>query len=401
MDFDSTRSLLLVTAGALITPVLARRLVIPVAVAEIGFGLVLGRSGLAWIGAEEHDVLRFVADLGFALFLFVAALEIDVAAIFRGGVRAIGMPLGLSCAMLAVALWIGAWLQTPWWLGLAIGVTSVPLAMAVLRELRLLHTPFGREVLLVAGVGELLSIGLLAMFDVGADARETGVFGLVFGVLRAVLPLAGIVLAALVLRTMVWWFPRPFQRFAAAEDPQELGVRAGFGLMFAGITIAAIGGLEPLLGAFFAGLVVTYVVRSREVLEQKLGGVAYGFFVPCFFVNVGARLEIDPELFGANASLIACVVLAMLLARVPVFVGYAASGMDLRSAGAAGLLLAAPLTLQIAVADLGVRNGILASDVEAALILSAIVAGVVFPALARRILTDAPRSDGEALGRPA
>jgi Kef-type K+ transport system membrane component KefB len=386
MDAAATTSLLLVTAGALLMPGLARRLSIPVAVAEIGYGAVIGRSGLGLVGGDEHDVLKFVADLGFALFLFVAALEIDVAGILRGGPRSIAMPLGLSAAVVTVALWVAAWMHVPGWLGLAIGVTSVPLVMSVLRELDLLPTPFGRQVILAAGVGELLSIGVLAMFDVTADARQDGLGGLVVGMLRALVPIGATVAAAVMLRSLLWWFPTPFQRFAAAEDPQEFGVRAGFGLMFAGIASAAIGGIEPLLGAFFAGLVVTYVVRSRDVLEKKLAGVAYGFFVPCFFVNVGARLVLDPSIVTANGGVVACVLLGVLLSRLPVFVGYAAAGFEPLSAAAAALLLSAPLTLQIAVADLGVRNGILTPDIEAAVILAAVVGGVVFPALARRLL---------------
>lgn len=386
MDLHAAFSLLIVAVGALLMPGVARRLAIPVAVAEIAYGTVVGQSGFGLLIAGEHDVVGFVADLGFALFLFVAALEIDVAGVLRGGVRAVALSIALSACVVTVALMLAAWLHVKSWLGLGIGVTSVPLVMAVLRELGLTHSPLGRRVLLLAGIGELVSIGLLAMFDVGADARESGPTGLVLGVLRAFAPVLATVFTAVGLRTLLWWFPKPFLRFAAAEDPQELGVRAGFGLMFAGIGIAALGGIEPLLGAFFAGLVVAYVVRSREVLERKLAGVAYGFFVPVFFVNVGARLLIDPGAVVANAPLIACVLLAMVASRLPVYVTLAATGMGSAEAGASALLLAAPLTLQIAVADLGARKGILDADVEGAVIISAVIAGVVFPATARRLL---------------
>lgn len=386
MDLHTAVALLVVTVGALWMPAVARTLAVPVAVAEIGYGAVVGRSGLGLLGAEDHDVVGFLAHLGFALFLFVAALELDVSGLVRGGARALAYPLALCGCTLATALYLGAWLGTPGWLGLAIGVMSVPLVMSVLREQSLLQTPFGRWVLLLAGLGEVASIALLAMFDVGADARESGLPGVIVGVARALVPLAATVATAVVLRSLLWWFPGPFARFSHAHDPQELGVRAGFGLMFAGIVVAALGGIEPVLGAFFAGLIVAYVIRSRDVLEHKLAGVAYGFFVPIFFVDVGARLAFDPALVVANAALILVIVLAMVASRLPLFVALAAMGLSIREALAGALLLAAPLTLQIAVAHLAAEKGVFDVGVEAAVVLAAVAAGVVLPAAARRLL---------------
>jgi len=397
MEAEVALALTVVTAGVLAMPVIARRLAVPVAVAEIGFGVVVGVSGLGLVGGGEHDVVRFLADLGFALFLFVAALEIDVAGILRTGARAALTPVALSACVVATALMLGAAWGAPAWLGLAIGVSSVPLAMAVLREQDLLQSSLGQRVILAAGAGELFSIFLIAMFDVGAEAQREGVLALGVGVLRALVPVAATVAAAIGLRTLLWWYPAPFVGLAADDDPRELGVRAGFALMFAGIAMAVVGGIEPLLGAFFAGLVVAYVVRDRHTLERKLSGVAYGFFVPVFFVDVGARLLVEPSAVVASAGLIGFVLLAMLLSRVPVFVGFASTGLGTTEAGAAALLLASPLTLQIAVAELGVRNGIFGADVEGALVIAAVIAGIVYPALARRLLV----SPGSGAARPA
>lgn len=396
MDADATFALTVVTAGAFVVPWIARRLALPVAVAEISYGVVVGQSGLGLVGGGEHDVIGFLAGLGFALFLFVAALEVDVPGILRSGARVASLPVALSACVATTALLLAVAQGLPPWLGLSIGVTSVPLVMAVLREQGLLQSTLGKQLILVAGAGELLSIGLIALFDVGADARDSGLVTLGLGVLRALVPVVATVLAAVVLRTLLWWYPRPFARLAADDDPQEPGVRAGFALMFAGVAFATLGGIEPLLGAFFAGLVVSYVIRSRDVLEHKLAGVAYGFFVPVFFIDVGAGLAVDPAGLASSAPLVAFVVLAMLASRLPVFVAFAASGLAVSPAGAAALLLSAPLTLQIAVAELGVRNGIFGLDVESAVIIAAIVAGVVFPAVARRLL-----AAGEPEGAPA
>ena len=81
-------ALIVVTAGAVAMPASARRLGIPVAVAEILFGLAIGRSGLGLEGAGESGIVRLLGDLGFALFLFVAGMEIQVRSLAAEQTRA-------------------------------------------------------------------------------------------------------------------------------------------------------------------------------------------------------------------------------------------------------------------------------------------------------------------------
>lgn len=385
MDLEAAFSLLVVAAGALSMPAVARRVGVPVAVTEILYGIVVGRSALGLVGTGA-GLVKFTADLGFGLFLFLAGMEIDVASLYRGGPRALAFPAVASGLIMATAFAASAALGGPAWLGLSIGVVSIPLALVVLRELDLVQSTVGKRVMLVAGLGELLSIGVLAMFDLGEAARTSGAVGLVLGLAWAMVPVIVTLAAAVFLRSLLWWYPGPFMRFAAAADPQELGVRAGFALMFGGMVVAGYGGIEPVLGAFFAGLLVSFVVRGRDVLEHKLGGIAYGFFVPVFFVSVGSRLAVSPSVVVHDTAFMASVLLAMVLSRVPAFLAFASAGFRIREAAAGGLLLASPLTLQIAVADLAARNGVFGESDEAAVILAAVTAGVLFPAAARRLL---------------
>lgn len=383
MDTATAVALLVLAVGAWTMPAVARAVGLPVAVAEIGYGVLVGRSGLGWLG-EGHDPVGFIAHLGFALFLFVAALELDVAGLVRGGVRAVVAPLVLVAAVQATGAWLAVRLGGPAWLGLATGVISVPLAAAVLRELGAMSSPLGRQVMLLAGVGEVASIAWIAVFDVGSDAAGLG--GALLGLGRALVPVAATLGAAVALRSLLWWYPGLVDGLIRRDDPQELGVRAGLALLFAGVVAAAVGGIEPVLGAFFAGLVVAYVFRDRHVLEHKLAGLAYGFFVPAFFVDVGARLDVTVGQLLGDAGFVGAIVLVMLASRVPAFVALAAQGVPARHAAAAGLLLAAPLTLQIAVARLAAEVGAFDAGVEGAVVVAAIAAGVVLPAAARALM---------------
>jgi len=379
-------ALIVVTAAAVLLPGAARRLAVPVAVVEILFGVVIGRSGLGLGGIEDGEVVRSLGDLGFALFLFVAGMEIEVSKLTRRGPRALALPLACAIFTLVVAFLGASALGWSPWLGLAVGATSVPLMAAVLRELGIARAPLAQLMLTLAGVGELVTIVVLAAFEVSVHAVGGSSAQMVVPTLRALVPVAATVAGAVVLRTLVWWYPGPFSRLVAVDDPQELGMRAGLALMALFVGLAALGGIEPLLGAFVAGLLVSYVLADRHALEHKLASMAYGFFVPIFFIQVGMRVNIVPGALLADLPLVLSMLGLMALARVPAGIILVSTGQRTRDATAAALLLSAPLTLVIAVVDLGARAGAIPARTQAAAITVAILASVLYPALARRLL---------------
>ncbi len=386
-------ALIVVTAGAVAMPALARRLSIPVAVAEILFGLCIGRSGLGLEGAQESGIVRLLGDLGFALFLFVAGMEIQVRSLAGANGRGLVVPLVCSMLTLAVAFAVAVIFGWNLWIGLAVGATSVPLMATVLRELNLSRTPVAQRMLAVAGVGELVTIAVVAIVEVASHAESA--VDAVLGGARALVPVAATVLGAIVLRSLLWWFPAPFTRLLAAEDPQETGMRAGLALIALFVGLAALGGIEPLLGAFVAGLLVSYVFRDVGAVEHKLAGMAYGFFVPIFFIGVGMRVAIAPDLFLDRLGFIVSMLLVMVVARVPAGVVLALTGSRSRDSAAAALLLSAPLTLLIAVVDLGVRAGSVPADLEGAAITVAVLASLLYPALARVLLKSGRQLPGK------
>ena len=67
-------ALLLVTLGACVMPWLGKRLGVPVAIVEILYGWMIGASGLGLVTTTEQPFIKFLADLGFALFLLVAEI---------------------------------------------------------------------------------------------------------------------------------------------------------------------------------------------------------------------------------------------------------------------------------------------------------------------------------------
>ena len=170
MTHQTAILLLVIALGAVGSPALSRRLGVPAAVVEILYGVGVTALGLA--GTETVPFVRFLADLGFALFLFLAGLEVDA----RGlGGRGLAGFLGPTAAALgAFFLAYIACLTFGWspWMALAMAATSVPLLLVIVRDAGLLATPVGRAMVTMAVIGEIVTIALVAGAEVFASAHS-------------------------------------------------------------------------------------------------------------------------------------------------------------------------------------------------------------------------------------
>ena len=53
-------------------------------------------------------------------------------------------------------------------------------------------------------------------------------------------------------------------------------------------------GTELVLGAFFAGLALAILSpKHGSSMRIKLDAIGYGFFIPIFFITVGATLDLS------------------------------------------------------------------------------------------------------------
>lgn len=374
--------LLIIAFGALISPPLGRKLGVPVAVVEIVFGVLVAAVGGA--NAVSAPFIRFLADLGFALFLFLAGMELDARELRRSGPRAVIGPFVSALCATGLAL-AGAWkLGLSPWIALALSATSVPLLIAVLRELGLGRSARGKAMITAAAIGEIVSVGLVAIGEIASSSEDAA--AATGGLVRLVGLLALVVVGTRLLGVMRWWFPERARALMDSEDAAESGVRAGFLLTLAMIAVASVAGIEPLLGAFFGGLMVSFAVDDTHAMEHKFGAMAYGFFVPVFFVDVGMRLDLGGADFLERLPEIGAMVACMLLVKLVTSLPLMAFGVTWRWAVARALLFAAPLTLVIAIADLAGRLGAIDEHVVGSLIAAGMLASLLFPSIARRLL---------------
>ena len=87
----------------------------------------------------------------------------------------------------------------------------------------------------------------------------------------------------------------------------QLALRLSILLLGALVVLAGSLGLDVVLGAFTAGLIVGLIARGEDAqaFHVKLDGVGYGFLIPIFFIATGLDYDLDALLSSAS-SLILC-----------------------------------------------------------------------------------------------
>ena len=170
-------------------------------------------------------------------------------------------------------------------------------------------------------------------------------------------------------------------------------MRGSLFLMLVFVAISAQLGTEVILGAFLAGVLLALFTRDEKSsdLRAKLEAMGFGFFIPIFFVMVGARFDLS-ALTGSSAGLILAPELIVGAFAIKILAALPFRGLvSWRETLAGGFLISSRLSLIIAAAEIGQRLGLFPEAVYAALIAVALVTAVVGP-LGFNLLM--PRADG-------
>ena len=386
MTAQQTLVLFGLALGAFLVPLACQQIHVPSAVGEIVFGMALGQV----LGLHTPDQLVAIfSDVGFLLLMFTAGMELNLNSLeSRGGLR-------LLCALGVVACSFGAGFW--YWQAangtvvgmLVIGAMSIGVAIAVLREMECVHSALGQMVLLTGAIGEIATLILLAVYNLATHLGFGYQDAIGFGKLIALFIAALIAMA--LLRETIRRFPRRFRELAEHEEPVEIGIRGMLALLFGFAAFARWLGVEAILAAFLAGVVISVCFRSRGVLQTKLSGASYGLFVPIFFISVGFQFDLTDLSRGGLLRIAQLAGVAILFRVLPALL-FRFAGLSTRQALAAGILLCAPFTMLIAVARLASEVGSLSPGAAAALILYAALSSAAAPVAARAVLgSDQPR----------
>ncbi|ESU32696.1 sodium:proton antiporter [Bacillus sp. 17376] len=385
----SITSLVIVIIVAFLTPIFLHRLklnIIPVVVAEIIMGLIIGKSGFNIV--HEDAWLVTLSTLGFLFLMFLSGLEIDFSAFTSGkknksvqkkepNTFAIASIIfvGIFIASLALSYLfvLAGFIENVFLMTLIISTISLGVVVPTLKDAHLMKSNIGQIILLVAVIADLATMILLAVFVSLYDGGEGNTW------LLLILFAAGVAL---------YFVGKVFKNRtfinALSTGTTQIGTRAVFALIILLVAISETVGAENILGAFLAGVLVSLLAPDQDMVH-KLDSFGYGFLIPIFFVMVGVDLDIwtlfsDKKLL----MLIPLLLLALFLSKViPVYL--LKKWYDTKTVLAAGFLLTSTLSLVIAAATIGERMEMITPEMSGTLILVAVISSVLTPILFKKL----------------
>jgi Kef-type K+ transport system membrane component KefB len=376
--------LLVVAVAAFVAPLLARlvpRRLVPPVVVEVLAGIVVGPQVLGLVRAAGAVEVLYL--LGFGFLLFLAGQEVRPER-FRGPTFRLAAAAFAASAVLAVpvaaALRLiahGADLRL---LALALIASTLGVLVPVLRDADEISTEFGQLVVMSGSVGEFGALLLLTiLFSAQPESTSVQVLYVLAMAVSAVV--IGIMLRRL-WRTA--WLRKVL--LATDESTSQLRVRGAFVTLLLFTGLAHRFGVDALLGAFIAGVVLSASDGderpNQEAYWGKLRAIGYGFLVPVFFVGTGVQFDLRSLISSGSAlALLPALVAALVVVRAAPALLFRRK-IGTRPALAAGLLQATTLTFPVVVADIGSDLHLLSLSTAAALIGAALVSVLLFPALA-------------------
>lgn len=380
--------LLIVIVLAFLVPFsLSRFRQIPIVVGEIIAGIIVGRSGFGWV--HEDMILALMADIGLAFLMFLAGMEIDFETLFnQRGSQNKDQPNILFYAsseylLTLVIAGLGSFLLyqmglegNPWLLALILSATSLGVLMPVLKESNLTRTRFGQTIFITATLADFITVILLTIYLI---VQARGFDPQIFSIALLFL------FFFLAYRLGVRFFRQAGVRRIIEELSRatvQIKVRGAIAILLSFVVLAEFVNAELILGAFLAGMVISLIKSPQDDgLVHNLEAFGFGFFIPVFFIMVGVGLDLSSLWESPQALLMLPVFLlvALLVKVVPTIVFR--RFLSWREIIASGLLLNTHLSLEIAVAIIGARSGLLPPATVTTITLFAILTVLLMPLL--------------------
>jgi len=339
-------------------------------VAQLFIGALMGGAILG----TDQSWIKFLSGTGAIVLTFLAGAELDPE-VFRMkwkeasvvGLASFAAPF-IGCA--AVAFWLLHWSgQASWLAGIAMSTTSVAVVYAVMLELGLNNTNYGKALLaacFVTDMGTVIALGLLF----SPFTYKTLIFVGVLTVLALVLP---------------WLTPRFFKRYGGR--PSEMEAKYLLLFLFGMGALALWAGSEAVLPAYMIGMVLAGTVGKDHALIRRLRTLTFGLLTPFYFIRAGSLVSV-PALFSAPIIFLVFVVTKVFFKFVAVLPATRyfnrRDGAECKQAQTESLyttlLMSTGLTFGSIASLFGLTHGII-DTAQYSYLVAAVIASAVIPTM--------------------
>ncbi|MGC1757576.1 MAG: cation:proton antiporter [Trebonia sp.] len=330
------------------------------------------------LGLADTASIQLLANIGLGFLFLLAGYELDPRLLRQQPGR---LAIGGWVMSAAIAVGVTAGLTAAGYIkdyvpvGLALTTTALGTLLPILRDNNMLGGEFGRHVFAAGAVGELFPILIIAVF-----LGQRGSF----------VALASVALVGALALTLTF-VPRlarsaAMQRIVTEgqEATGQVTLRWSMVLLFALLAVASRFGLDVVLGAVLAGMVLRGWTRhlnmDTESLEHKFDAVGYGLFIPIFFIYSGMSFDLK-SISEDPLRLLIFFALLLVVRGLPSLLVYRRALAPVQRLEMT-FITATSLPLLIALAAIGEQDGVMLPSTAASLIGAGVLSVLVFPLIA-------------------
>ena len=277
----------------------------PALVGELVAGIILGfvlqyfqhMTPSIWFAANS-DIFNGLAELGMFFLMLLVGIRMEPLDFARSSRSAVFIAVGGMCLPMMIGFAFGQAVlpesdlknAQALFLGVALAITAVPVAVRIFMDLGALESRVGKAVIAAALWDDVLSLFLMALLLATIGSQAVGSFSL-----ETLLPVFGKVMLFFVITIPIglYVFPSIIRWFRHLSFPEvDFSMMLIAALAYA--VLAELLDLHQIIGAFMAGMFFHPKVVERNVyerVEQQMSGLTRGFLAPIFFVSVGFHLD--------------------------------------------------------------------------------------------------------------
>ncbi len=378
MNEHTLESLLAVVLVAALAPVLVAalpRLRIPQVVILIFAGVLIGPHGL---GLADTTSIQLLSNIGLGFLFLLAGYELDPRLLRERSGRLAMVGWGVS-ALLSVGAVAGLasfhYVRDFVPIGLALTTTALGTLLPILQDNDMLSGKFGRYVLAAGAVGELFPIVAISLFLTKRNQFVAIGSLLAVGAATLLLTAAPRIVGKQRLRVLI----QQGQKATA-----QTTLRWSIVLLVLLLVFTEHFGLDVVLGAMLAGMVLRSWTRRMEMdvhsLEDKLDAVGYGIFIPVFFVASGMTIDVH-AIVSDPLRLLVFTGLLLIVRGLPSLLVYRLVLPPIQRVEIT-FITATTLPLLIALAEIGLHDGVMLPSNAAAIVGAGALSVLIFPAVA-------------------
>lgn len=326
------------------------------------------------------ETIHEFGELGVLLLMFLAGLELHLSELAKntkvsayGGVLGVLLPVAIGAL---TGQLFGMDLEHALFLGLTLGATSVSISAQTLIELGRLRSRVGLGLLGAAVFDDILVILLLSTVTALLDGSGAGVVQILLIIVRMA---AFLVIGAAI---GLYIFPRLYRRVSRLPISQGVVALTLVLLFLYGLSSELVGGMAAITGAFLAGLMVGRTTEKDRV-ENGLNAIAYGLFVPIFFVNIGLQINVREMPVSAIWLILAISIVGILGKIIGSGIGAKLGGFRWLEALQLGIGMVSRGEVGLIVASVGLSSGLLSEEVFSAIVAMVLITTLVTPPLLR------------------